>query len=1055
MEKEKRIYTIATAHLDTVWNWDFEHVLDVCLPNTLHDNFRLFSQYPDYRFNFEGAYRYELFREYYPEDYETLKGYIADGRWNVTGSAWENGDVNVPSPEQMFRNILYGNRYFRQEFGKQSNDIYLPDCFGFGWALPSIAANAGLKGFSTQKLSWGSAYGIPFDIGRWEGPDGKKIFVSLDPKSYCTTFRKIRDSKELLPKLKKNEKKYDLPWTMGYHGVGDVGGAPKEESVKTLEAEMAQNDESDVKVLASSPTEFFNDLAALPQEEQDKLPGWNSELLMTNHGVGSYTSRAFSKRMNRKNEELGDMAEKAGVIASAVCGAKYPKTALDDAWKKTIAHTFHDDITGTSVERVYKRSWNDLVIAANRFAGAFEGASAEIVKNMDTSWTKGIAVVVANSLEQPRMEPVDLTVPAKGYRCVRVYDNQGKEVPSQVNYADESVIKLCFCATVDALGYKVYDVLYSFEPCRLNTGVRCGGNIIENYKYIVSVNQKGDICSVIDKTLGGRELLEKPIRFEINKYDGNKAYPAWELTKDEATGYPWEYAEKGEIEVEEQGPVRVTLRVKQTAGNSTFTYRVSLFAGGQWVSVQNEVEWRSFRRLLQNGFHLNAKAPQATFDLGLGVIRRRPATKKLYAVPAQKWADLTDQRGAFGVSIFSDSKYGWVFKDSHSLLLTVLHTPKYYYRADSVQGMMDMGLNRYGYALYAHKGDFTNGTQFYARAFHQPLTAFVTSRHPGSLESAFGFAQLNNPGVILRAMKKAEDSDEVIVRFNEGAGMHAGNTYFTLGTGILEAREVNTTEDPVGPAQVVDGNLVFDLEPFEVKTFALTLAPCKRAGIGSQQPLRLPYNLDMITFNKNRGDTYIPTLNVSVPGELFPQSIDCAGVHFETGMAWADNNALISAGQTLSVNGTRLYFIGASLYGDKTYTFHVDDKPVELKVQSVKERVGGWDLYNLAETAFIKGDRVAWVCTHTHENDKDNRGDELYFFLYALDIRGASTVTLPDDNGLMLLAATIVTDERDAALNRPLLPPMEKRPFDFTMSPKEKRRHNKQMKKTRKPLNQS
>ena len=224
MEKEKRIYTIATAHLDTVWNWDFEHVLNVCLPNTLHDNFRLFSQYPDYRFNFEGAYRYELFREYYPEEYETLKGYIADGRWNVTGSAYENGDVNVPSPEQMFRNILYGNRYFRQEFGKQSNDIYLPDCFGFGWALPSIAANAGLKGFSTQKLSWGSAYGIPFDIGRWEGPDGKKIFVSLDPKSYCTTFRKIRDSKELLPKLKKNEKDYGLPWTFAYHGVGDVDG---------------------------------------------------------------------------------------------------------------------------------------------------------------------------------------------------------------------------------------------------------------------------------------------------------------------------------------------------------------------------------------------------------------------------------------------------------------------------------------------------------------------------------------------------------------------------------------------------------------------------------------------------------------------------------------------------------------------------------------------------------------------------------------------------------------------------------------------------------------
>ena len=1055
MEKEKRIYTIATAHLDTVWNWDFEHVLDVCLPNTLHDNFKLFEQYPHYRFNFEGAYRYELFKEYYPEEYEKLRGYIAEDRWNVTGSSWENGDCNVPSPEQLLRNILYGNRFFRREFGKESNDIFLPDCFGFGWALPSIAAAAGLKGFSTQKLGWGSAYGIPFDLGRWIGPDGKEIFAALDGVNYCTVFDSIRDNKKLLPKLKKNEKKYELPWTMGYHGVGDVGGAPKEKSVQTLENEIAKNDESEIKVLSSSPTELFEDLAALTPEEKEMLPGWNAELLMTNHGPGAYTSRAFSKRMNRKNEEFGEMAEKASLIATAVCGAKYPKEAIDDAWKKTINHTFHDDITGTSVERVYQRSWNDLVIAANRFQSTFEGATNEIVKNMDTSWTKGVAVVVSNTLEQPRMEPVDLTIPSKGYRCVRVYDNLGKEVPSQVNYADECVIKLCFCANVDALGYKVFDVLYSYEPCKLNTGVRCGGNIIENYKYIVSVNQKGDISSIIDKTLGGRELLQKPIRFEMNKYDGSKSYPAWELTHDEATGFPWEFAEKGEVEEIEKGPVRVTLRVKQTAGNSTFTYDVSLFAGGQYVSVQNEVEWRSFRRLLQNGFYLNAKAPQATFDLGLGAIRRRPATKKLYAVPAQKWADLTDERQNFGISIFSDSKYGWVFKDHSTLKLTVLHTPKYPFRHDSVQNMLDMGLNRYGYAIYSHKGEYSNGTQFYARAFNQPMTAFVTGRHPGSLESAFGFAQLNNPNVILRALKKAEDSDEVIVRFNEGAGMHAGNTYFTLGTGVVSAREVTASEDPICGAAVTDGNLVFDLEPYEVKTFALTLAPCKRAGIGSRQPLRLPYNLDIVTFNQNRGDTYIPMLNVSVPGELFPQTIECAGVHFETGMAWGDNNALIAAGQTLDVSGTRLCFIAASLYGDKPYTFLVDGNPVELKVQSINERVGGWDLYNLAETAFIKGDRVAWECTHTHAADKDNRGSELYFFMYELNIRDAKEVTLPEDNGLIILAATVLTDARDAALATPLLRPMEKRPFTFKMTPKQKRRHMKLMKKYRKTPNQS
>ena len=164
MEK-KRIYTISNAHLDTIWSWDFETTVDKYIRRTLADNFELFEKYPDYKFNFEGSYRYELMKEYYPEMWEKMKSYIAEGKWNVCGSAFENGDVNVPSPEALFRNFLFGNEYFNKKFGERSRDVFLPDCFGFGYALPSIARHSNLYGFTTQKLSWGSAYGQPFDIG--------------------------------------------------------------------------------------------------------------------------------------------------------------------------------------------------------------------------------------------------------------------------------------------------------------------------------------------------------------------------------------------------------------------------------------------------------------------------------------------------------------------------------------------------------------------------------------------------------------------------------------------------------------------------------------------------------------------------------------------------------------------------------------------------------------------------------------------------------------------------------------------------------------------------
>lgn len=1056
MTEEKRIYTIATAHLDTVWNWDFEYVIETCIPKTLDDNFALFEKYPNYRFNFEGAYRYELMEEYYPEKFEKLKEYIKEKRWNVTGSCYENGDVNVPSPELLFRNVLYGNGYFERKFGVRSNDIFLPDCFGFGWALPAIAEHANLKGFSTQKLSWGSAYGVPFDIGIWTGSNGKSIFASLDAKSYCTTFKKVRTNDKLLKKLNKNIKSFDFNWTFGYHGVGDVGGAPKEASVKTVEEEIAENPSSEIKVLSSTPTEFFDDLSSLDLSTVSRLPVWNNELVMTNHGVGSYTSRSFSKRCTRRCEELADMAERSSVIASSVCGAKYPSTELEKSWKRVIAHTFHDDLTGTSVERVYKRSWNDYIASLNQFSNAFEGASAEIVKNMDTSWTKGVAVVVSNSLEQPRMAPVDITIPYVGYNFIRVFDKAGRELPSQVNYVDNSVIKATVCVNVPALGFKVLDVLYSYQPCSMNTGVRVNGNTLENHKYVVSINKNGDISSIIDKTLGSVELLEKPIRFELNKYKGAFMYPAWELRYDEVMRYPWEFAEKGISEIVETGPARATIKVTQTVGKSTFTYYVSLSAGGKTVNVFNEIEWREFKRVLHNGFYLTAKNESAVYDLGLGTISRKRATKKLYSVPAQKWADISDPEKNYGVSILSDSKYGWIMKDNKSLRLTVVHSPKHYYRNDSVQGMMDFGLNRYGYAIYSHKGDFTEGTQFEARCFNQPMAVFTSDKHVGALGSEYSFGVIGNNDVIIRALKKSEETNEVIIRVNESAGRRADRVEVFLGKGILSAREVYATEEEIGEATVLDGRLVFDLAPYEVKTFALTLLSCNVSSREEQTVLPLPYNIKATSFNSDRSEGIIPTINVSIPSEIFPKVIDCCGVRFETGNVHDEFNALVCNGQRIKTKGKKLYFIAASLYGDRAYDFGLGDTArTSIKVNAVNERIGGWDLYNLAETAFIKTGKLAWECTHTHSKSGDNVASRLFFFMYEINTERFDEVVLPCDSGLIILAATESNDAHLVRLNTALYDRVENRPFDFKLKGKEKRQHKRRLRNSKRKPNQT
>ncbi len=191
LSKERVLYAVGYAHLDTQWRWDYPTTIDKYIWNTMEDNFPLFKKYPDYIFNFTGANRYMFMKEYYPAQFDSVKMYIAEGRWFPAGSSMEENDVLSPSAESDIRQVLYGNEFFRKEFGVASDEFMLPDCFGFPASLPSALAHCGIKGFSTQKLTWGSAVGIPFNVGRWIGPDSESVIAAFNPGDYVKELRTI------------------------------------------------------------------------------------------------------------------------------------------------------------------------------------------------------------------------------------------------------------------------------------------------------------------------------------------------------------------------------------------------------------------------------------------------------------------------------------------------------------------------------------------------------------------------------------------------------------------------------------------------------------------------------------------------------------------------------------------------------------------------------------------------------------------------------------------------------------------------------------------------
>jgi alpha-mannosidase len=1046
----RTLYVTATAHLDTQWRWTIRDTIEKFVPDTLRGNFALFEKYPDYTFSFEGAFRYMLAKEYYPSEYERLKAYVKQGRWKVAGSWVDAVDTNIPSPESLFRQALYGNGFFQREFGERSRDVYLPDCFGFGFALPSIAAHSGLVGFSTQKLTWGSSVGVPFDVGLWEGVDGSRLVAALNPGDYVSKITTdLSSDPAVIEAIDKVGGPSGLYVDMKYFGVGDQGGAPRDASVVWLEKSIAAKGSVTVKSTASDQLALDLTQGADPATLQN-LPRYRGELLMTSHGAGCYTSEAAMKRYNRKNEHLADAAERAAVVADWLGGSRYPREALHDAWVRFLWHQFHDDITGTSIPEAYEFSWNDEAIVANQFAGILSDSVGTVARALDTG-VKGVPLVIYNPLSIPREDVVeaDVTFDAPVPGAVRLFAADGKEVPAQVVRADGNKAHVVFLASVPPISFSVFDVQLGGKPGAVATGVSLRGRVLENARYRVEVGGSGDVVSILDRR-ANRELLSGPLQLQLLN-DKPSKWPAWEVDLADLSATPRTVVGgKARFRVLESGPARVALEVTRTADGSTFVQTVRLAAGtaGDRVEILTEIDWRTKGTLLKASFPLTPASETATYDLGLGTIQRGVSTPRLYEVPAQQWADLTAPDGRFGVAILNDSKYGWDHPSPGTMRLTLLHTPavRENWRWVGDQASMDLGHHRILVGLTAHAGDWREGqVAWQADRLNQPLLAWQAPRHPGGLGRTLSLAQVTAggagglPRVAIRATKKSETGEEVVVRMQELTGFEVDSVRLSAARPITAVREIDAAEEPLvpsdprakAPARIENGVLVASFAPYQPRSFALRLGdPPVRLTAPSSAPLVLAYDLDGMTLDGGT-DGNFDGQGHAVAGELLPDSLTTAGVTFKTGpkQAWKEN-VLSCRGQRLALPAgewNRLYLLAAAV-GNREATLDVGGRKVALWVQDWAEPVGQWnDRLNggvrhddPAEIvpAFVKPARLGWLGTHRHDQEGRNEAYAFTeFFLYRVDLqRGDSSVALPNDPAVRILAATVALNENDDAV---------------------------------------
>ena len=1095
LTKDPTLYVVAYAHLDTQWRWEYPRVINDYIPKTLHDNFALIDKYPHYIFNFSGANRYRMMREYWPADYARLKQYVAAGRWFPAGSSMEEGDVNSPSAESIFRQILYGNRFFQREFGKTSAEYMLPDCFGFPASLPSILAHAGLKGFSTQKLTWNSAApvggrgsieetprGIPFNVGYWVGPDGRGIIAALNPGSYGGQVREDISKSPAIAgnntvdwprRVERNGKASGLFTDYHYYGTGDTGGSPREDSVRMMEAIVTRNNalvdaqaavgDGPLEVVSATAEQMFLNIRP---EHIARLPRFEGDLLLTDHSAGSITSQAYQKRWNRKNELLADAAEKASVGAAWLGTRVYPQERLNNAWTLVMGGQFHDILPGTATPKAFNFSWNDDVIAMNQFAGVLTSATEGIASALNTQ-TVGTPIVVYNPLNIEREDVVEVNIPIRP-GAPRVFGPDGREVPTQV--ADGKVL---FLAKLASVGYAVYDVRFAGDD-GVAVPLKVSQCSLENHRYRIALNVDGDVSSIFDKQLN-RELLAAPVRLAI-KDDTPAQWPAWNMDWTDQQKPPRAYVSgNAQVHVVENGPVRVAVEVVRETEGSKFSQTIRLSTGdaGNRVEFSDVIEWKTANANLKATFPLTAANGKATYNWDIGTIERGNNDEHKFEVPSHQWFDLTDRSGAFGVTILSDCKYGSDKPDDNTLRLTLLRTPGIASRAGYAdQSTQDWGRHEIVYGLASHAGDYRRAqTDWQAQRLNQPLIAFESSKHAGTLGKTFSILRTNSSRVRVLALKKAEDTDELIVRIVELDGREQPDVHIAFAAPVIAAREVNSQEQPVGNASINKGELVTSLGRFQPRTFAVKLAP-RSAKLTPPQstPITLPYDLAGADRDGERMKAGFDGEGYALPAEMLPHELSYGGIVFRLGPA-DKANALVARGQEISLPArvARLYVLAASVGGDQDVAFRVGSEEVKLTIQDWSGFIGQWDNRQWKQTevrlqprtppadippdvaallqrsrtrldpygeilgitpGFIKRTPLGWFASHRHTPAGANEAYAYsYLFAYTLDVpANARTLTLPNNDRVRIMAITGSNERSTLKPAHPLYDTLERNP---------------------------
>ncbi|HOE12295.1 MAG TPA: glycoside hydrolase family 38 C-terminal domain-containing protein [bacterium] len=830
--RDGRMLLVGHTHIDTAWLWPIRETKRKCA-RTVSSMLKYLEEYPDFLFSYSQPQQYAYLKEYYPDLYNRIHKWVKSGRWECLGASWIEQDNHCTSGESIIRQLLYGNGFFEKEFGVRSRVEWLPDAFGYNWAMPQILKKAGVDYFATTKLSWNVYNRFPYTLFWWEGIDGTRVLsimiegtynIELEPKTLLEHWGNFR-SKDLAPEQ------------IASFGWGDGGGGPTREMIEI--AARLTNIAGMPKCRFGKVQEYFETVEK--EVPLDKLPVWKGELYLELHRA-CQTTQSRTKRLNR----LCEIALRHAEIFSTrnmMMGGGYESEQLQSRWLDVLLNQFHDILPGSSVRNVYEDTEAQLGTALANIEQISETAQKELVRKIDTRGS-GNPIVVLNTLSWSHTGLVSVDLDAEGKES-SVLDSRGQPQPVQIVSNEDGLPALLFLANdVPSMGHEVYSLLQgnggkanakarrnserlpggreaNCEDLATVTGralcnpIEVSNTRLEHDYFVIDLSPDGDLTQIYDKRQD-RDVLEQGKHGNVFQLFDDRPWKhdAWDFDHN-FEEQMWSFDPADSIEVLESGPVRARVRIRRRTRQSTLVQDIIVYSHIPRIDFETQIEWWEKRVLLKVAFPLHILSPRATYEIQFGAIERPTSRnhsweRAQFEVPAQRWADLSE--GNYGVSLLNDCKYGYDCRDN-VLRLTLLRSPII------PDPQADEGTHRFTYSLYPHAGDWRMGeTVRRAAELNNPLRAVRTSRHTGEISARYSWIQIHPSNVVLDTVKKAEVGDDVILRFYESLG-YRGPVKITFSEKPKKVWECNLIERNEKRVSLVDGNtVVLPFSPFEVKT---------------------------------------------------------------------------------------------------------------------------------------------------------------------------------------------------------------------------------------------